>query len=48
MYKSPEGTEVEVDGWASKEKAWKSIEESRDRWRECEEERKGEEEAAQG
>jgi inorganic pyrophosphatase len=48
MYKNPEGKKVEVDGWASKEEAWKALEESRDRWCEHDEERKGEEDAAQG
>jgi len=48
MYKNPEGKKVEVDGWASKEEAWKALEESRERWCEHGEERKGEEDAAQG
>ena len=39
MYKTPEGKKVEVDGWASKEDAWEAIKESRNRWREREDER---------
>ena len=34
MYKTPEGKVVEVDGWFSREEAWKCIEASRRRWRE--------------
>ena len=48
MYKTPEGKEVEVDGWCSKEDAWEIIQASRDRWRKREDERGGEEDAAQG
>jgi inorganic pyrophosphatase len=39
MYKTPEGKEVEVDGWFSKEDAWDCIEASRRRFRERGEER---------
>ncbi len=48
MYKNPEGKEVETEGWFSKEEAWECIEACRKRWREHDEERQGEEDAAQG
>ena len=37
MYKTPEGKEVEVDGWFSREEAWKCIKASRKRWEERDE-----------
>ena len=33
MYKSPEGIEVEVDGWFGRDEALQSIEDARRRWR---------------
>ena len=37
MYKTPEGKEVEVDGWFSREEAWECIKASRKRWEERDE-----------